>query len=88
MSGLKLAMRVVVFGLCLTLAGLFAGGTESSAHEKEKHPHIRAALKELREAKKELKEAAHDFGGHRAEALEAVDKAINQLETCLKFDKK
>jgi hypothetical protein len=35
-----------------------------------------------------LKEADHDFGGHRKEALEAVDVAIKQLELALKYDKK
>lgn len=57
------------------------------ATPEEHHPHIRAALQELREARHELKEAAHDFGGHRAEALEATDNAIRQLEICLKYDK-
>jgi hypothetical protein len=42
----------------------------------EQHPHIRAAIQELREAKRELQTAAHDFGGHRAEAVEAVDNAM------------
>jgi hypothetical protein len=32
-----------------------------------------------------LKEAAHDFGGHRVKALEAVDAAIEQLEKALRF---
>ncbi|HEY6968141.1 MAG TPA: hypothetical protein VJA94_02970 [Candidatus Angelobacter sp.] len=54
----------------------------------EQHPHIRAALHELEEAKKELQTAAHDFGGHRAEALEAVDNAIKQLRQALQYDKK
>lgn len=58
------------------------------ANPAEPHPHIRAALHELREAQSELKRAAHDFGGHREEALEATDKAIHQLEECLKYDKK
>src|SRR5208337_1102499 len=46
-----------------------------------------AALKELKEARKELKEADHDFGGYRVEAIEAIDKAIVQLEKALKLDK-
>jgi hypothetical protein len=54
----------------------------------EPHPHIRAALRELREAKHELETAAHDFGGHRKEAIEAIDAAIKQLEEALKYDKK
>ena len=55
---------------------------------KERHPHIRAAIRELQEARRELQTAAHDFGGHRAEALEAVDNAIKQLHQALKYDKK
>jgi acyl-CoA reductase-like NAD-dependent aldehyde dehydrogenase len=59
----------------------------AEASPAERHPHIRAALHELREARGELKKAAHDFGGHRDEAVEATDKAIRQLEECLKYDK-
>jgi hypothetical protein len=58
------------------------------ASAKKHHPHIHRALEELRESRHELKEANHDFGGHRKEALEAVDVAIKQLELALKFDKK
>jgi len=54
----------------------------------EQHPHMRAAIRELREAKQELQTAAHDFGGHRAEAVEAVDNAIKQLQLALQYDKK
>jgi hypothetical protein len=34
-----------------------------------------------------MEHAAHDFGGHRVEALKATDEAIRQLEICLKYDK-
>jgi len=34
-----------------------------------------------------MEHAAHDFGGHRAEAIEATNQAIKQLELCIKFDK-
>jgi hypothetical protein len=54
----------------------------------EQHPHMRAALHELREARHELETAAHDFGGHKAEAIEAVDNAIKQLQQALQYDKK
>jgi hypothetical protein len=53
----------------------------------EPHPEIRAAIGSLRNAKKHMEDAAHDFGGHRVEALKATDEAIHQLELCLKFDK-
>jgi hypothetical protein len=55
---------------------------------REQHPHIRSAIQELREAKRELETAAHDFGGHRKEALESVNNAIKQLEVALQYDKK
>jgi hypothetical protein len=51
------------------------------------HPEIHDALASLRRAKDHLEHAAHDFGGHRADALHATDEAIRQLEICLKFDK-
>ena len=53
----------------------------------EPHPEIREALASLRRAKEHLEHAAHDFGGHRVEAIAATDNAIRQLELCLKFDK-
>ena len=53
----------------------------------EPHPEIREALQALRGAKQHMEHAAHDFGGHRVEALKATDEAIRQLEVCLKFDK-
>jgi hypothetical protein len=53
----------------------------------EKHPQIREALESLRNSKEHLEHAAHDFGGHRVEAIKAIDEAIRQLEICLKYDK-
>ncbi len=64
------------------------GALASAKPEVERHPHIHSALRELREARTELKEADHDFNGHRAEALKAVDFAIEQLEKALKADRK
>ena len=61
---------------------------KASKNSEEQHPHIRASVRELREARRELETAAHDFGGHRKEAIEAVDNAIRQLEQALQFDKK
>jgi hypothetical protein len=53
----------------------------------EPHPEIREALGSMRRAKDHMEHAAHDFGGHRVEAIRATDAAIRQLEMCLKFDK-
>lgn len=61
--------------------------TAAAATPDEPHPQIREALGALRRAKEHMEHAAHDFGGHRVEALRATDEAIKQLEICLKYDK-
>ncbi|GEM_PF-2029850 len=54
---------------------------------KERHPKIKAAIRALDAAKADLNAAAHDFGGHRVDALAAIDKAKEQLNLCLQYDK-
>jgi hypothetical protein len=66
----------------------WVGSGSLAADGKERHPHIRAAIRELRESKKDLLRADHDFGGHRVDAIKAVDVAIIQLETALKYDRR
>lgn len=70
-----------------TLAASAPPATPAAATPAEPHPQIREALGALRRAKEHMEHAAHDFGGHRVEALKATDEAIKQLELCLKFDK-
>lgn len=53
----------------------------------ERHPRIRSAIRELEAAKVELQKAPHDFGGHRADAVVAVDRAVAQLRLALQYDK-
>jgi len=74
--------------LMLSTPAWMASCTAQAKEGKERNPHIRAAIHELREAKKDLETADHDFGGHRKEAVEAVDVAIRQLEKALKYDRK
>jgi hypothetical protein len=63
------------------------GANTSTATAAEPHPEIREAIAALRRAKEHMEHAAHDFGGHRVEAIRATDVAIRQLEDCLKYDK-
>jgi hypothetical protein len=53
----------------------------------EPHPEIHDAINSLRHAREHLEHAKHDFGGHREEAMRAIDAAIHQLEVCLEYDK-
>ena len=55
---------------------------------KEKHPEINAAIVHLREAKQNLEHAAHDFGGHRVNALKHVNEALEECRMALEADKK
>jgi hypothetical protein len=71
----------------LMFAAAIVGTMAFTPTKLEPHPHIRAALRELQSSRKELVSAAHDFGGHRAEAVKAVDAAIVQLRLALQFDK-
>src|ERR1700745_3648123 len=53
----------------------------------ERHPMIQKAIGALEHAKDDLQDAAHDFCGHRVEALEATNNAINQLRLALESDR-
>lgn len=50
-----------------------------------KHPQIEDALHALANAKAHLERAAHDFGGHRVDAIRAIDEADRQLRICLQY---
>ena len=50
------------------------------------HPEIRDAIESLRHAREHLNHAAHDYQGHRVDAIRAIDEAIKQLDICLKYD--
>jgi hypothetical protein len=71
----------------LLIAGI-AGSLAFTPAPIEPHPHIRSAVVELTAARQELKTAAHDFGGHRVEAMRAIDAAIKQLRLAQQYDNK
>lgn len=53
----------------------------------ESHPKIRQAIAALEAAKLEMEQAGGDFGGHKVEAIEAVNNALKRLRLALQFDK-
>ncbi len=54
-----------------------------STPQPRRHPHIQAAMHELRQAKAELETAAHDFCGHRAQAVQGINQTLRQLQDAL-----
>jgi hypothetical protein len=70
------------FGLALA-AGLIAypfATKTAMAEDHDYNPRIHHALEALRDARHELKDAPHDFHGHKQEAIDAIDHAIEQLD--------
>jgi len=60
----------------------------TSSNAGERHPNINRAIGALGSAEGDLQNAAHDYCGHRVEALEAVRAALNQLRLAIECDKK
>jgi hypothetical protein len=76
----KLVMAGMVLGLSLSLVAPLAAGPK-----KMGYPNIHKAINALEMAKKDMEKAGHDFGGHKADAIAACDKAIEQLKLALQF---
>lgn len=77
--------RIKMMSIMVITAFMLALTPTSPAAER--HPEIHRALEALRGARSHLQEAAHDFGGHKADAIRATDEAIHQLEICEKYDR-
>src|ERR1017187_9099386 len=71
----------VVLGAVLSLGAW----TLSAQNERAMHPRIAAAIASLKDARTYLAEAPHDFGGHKAAAIQATDNAIKQLNFALAY---
>src|SRR5690349_5712068 len=72
------------FVLLVLLTGLLVPSTSNAGGEA--HPLIRRAVAALEAARTDLQNAAHDYCGHRVEALEATNTALNQLQQALQCD--
>jgi hypothetical protein len=77
----KLLMIFTLVALPLTIAAPSARAGE----ERREHPRISRAITALQGAIAELQAAPHDFGGHRAEAVEACKNAVAQLQRALQY---
>lgn len=54
----------------------------------EHHPEIHKAIAALEAAKHYMEHADHDFHGHRKEAMEATERAIQQLRLAVESDRR
>ena len=82
------AVAVLVLSLALGVSSLaFTQDKPAKPERGERHPQIHAAMRALNGASRHLEHAAHDFGGHRAKALELVRQAEGELKQALEFAK-
>jgi hypothetical protein len=78
--------QILRFGPWMLLMGIGTIAVPQAANTAPpppEYPHMRAAATELREAKNELEHAAHDFCGHRAEAVRATDAALKEINAAI-----
>lgn len=68
-------------------AAMPAAFPAAAATPAEPHPEIREALEALQNARNHLGHGAHDFGGHRAAALNLTNQAIEQCRAALRYDR-
>ncbi|MBV9508532.1 MAG: hypothetical protein JO323_26390 [Acidobacteriia bacterium] len=75
------------------ISGMFLGavltvGTWTVAAqpiERALHPRLSRAITALQDARAYMQEAPHDFGGHKVAAIEACDRAIEQIRLALAY---
>jgi hypothetical protein len=82
-------LTAMVFALTFSTAipaSMAAPKAQPAAAAPEMHPEIHDALDALERAKAHLHDAKHDFGGHRVDAIAAINAAERQLNICLKYD--
>ncbi|HKS72210.1 MAG TPA: hypothetical protein VJQ82_03375 [Terriglobales bacterium] len=76
-------MKRKIFTCCAVMTMLLAISSPSPAAGK--HPQIEDAIRALQSAKDHLEHASHDFGGHRVDAIKAIDEADRQLKICMQY---
>jgi len=54
----------------------------------ERHFDLHKTIHKLKTVKDELLKAGHEYGGHKAKAIEAIDKAIEELKAAVESEKK
>jgi hypothetical protein len=69
----------------LAVLGLILALSMPSPAAPGNHPEIEAAIAALHNAREHLMHAGHNFGGHRDDAVSAIDGADRQLHICLQY---
>lgn len=77
--------RKLVTWAGVLLLGFVVGA--ATTYTAERHEEIRAAQRDLAHAVERLNHGAHDFGSHRARAIEYIHRAQDELRDAIGFDR-
>ena len=69
----------------LTIVAVFAAMNATSM--KADQPHMQRALELLRQARAEIQTASRTKGGYRTTAVEHINRAIDQIEKGMVYDR-
>jgi hypothetical protein len=87
MAATSVALASTPPGGTVSLTPVVVMAPPAVAHRAAPHPEINGAIRSLQQARAYLQAAAHDFNGHRADALASCDAAIKQLQIIVAYDK-
>ena len=80
----RLALGLLA-SLILTVAAPNLASAQTMRTEAMTHPRIAAAIRQMEDAIRYMESAPHDFGGHKAAAIQATRAAIEQLRLALAY---
>ena len=80
----RLALGLVA-GLMVTAAVPNLAAAQTMRMEAAGHPRIATAIRQMEDAIRYMESAPHDFGGHKAAAIQATRAAIEQLRLALAY---
>jgi hypothetical protein len=76
---MKKPFLALAIGALFTSITAFADPAITFKTEKEAHPQIVKAIEDMNGAIQHMKQAAHDFNGHKADAIAKTKEARHQL---------
>ncbi len=76
---------IAMAALFLSLPFITPATAAGMKGERAAHPRIARAIHQLQDAIDYMKAAPHDFGGHKADAIGASERAIEQLKLALAY---
>lgn len=75
----------IVLAIVFCASTIFVIAQQNIKSEESEHPRIEKAIHELEDAIDYMEHAPHDFGGHKAMAIEDSKKAVKSLRMALKY---